>query len=204
MIYRYSLTGILAALILSGCVATRPENVVNVCEIFREKRSWYKAALRTEERWGVPVPVSMAFIYQESGFQARAKPGRTKLLWVLPGPRISTAYGYAQALDGTWQDYVNATGNLGARRSKFEDAIDFIGWYNAMSRRVSKIPTENAAHLYFAYHEGNGGYARESFASKPWLLSTASGVQSNADRFQYQYAGCKKELDKNWFFRLFS
>ena len=73
-----------------------------------------------------------------------------------------------------------------------------------MSRRVNRIPPQDAANLYFAYHEGNAGYARGSFQNKPWLLDTGSRVQANAERFDAQFNGCKSELDKNWFLRLIS
>jgi len=33
---------------------------------FYEKRSWYKAAVKTEKRWGSPAYVTLAFIKQES------------------------------------------------------------------------------------------------------------------------------------------
>ena len=189
---------------LAGCVASRPADIADICRIFEERRGWYKAAVNTEERWGIPVPVSMAFIYQESGFRARAKPGRKKILWVFPGPRLSTAYGYAQALDSTWQDYMDQSGNWDARRDSFADAIDFVGWYNAMSVRMNQIPSTDAANLYYAYHEGNAGFARQSHTGKPWLLDTGSKVRENARRFQVQYDRCQADLAKNWFQRLFS
>lgn len=189
---------------LNGCVASQPRNIANVCEIFEDRRSWYRAAMRTEERWGIPAPVNMAFIYQESGFKARAKPARGRFLWILPGSRPSSAYGYAQAVDGTWNDYMTQSGNWDARRDEFADAIDFVGWYNAMSRRMNQIPPDNAAHLYFAYHEGNAGYSRGTYRNKSWLIDTGSRVQANAERFDQQFSGCRSELDKNWFQRLLS
>jgi len=203
---KISLTVLSVGLLLtvSGCIATRPENLADVCSIFEERRDWYRAAKRTEDRWGVPVPVSMAFIYQESGFRARARPERRRIFWVIPGPRPSSAYGYAQAVDATWNDYMTDSGNWDARRDNFADAMDFVGWYNAMSGRVNRIPFQDAASLYFAYHEGNRGFARGDHRSKPWLIQTGSRVQDNAERFTLQYESCRGELDKNWFQRLFS
>ncbi|MEZ5492162.1 MAG: hypothetical protein R3F50_17905 [Gammaproteobacteria bacterium] len=189
---------------LTGCAASQPANVTDICAIFEDRRSWYKAARRSENRWGIPLAVNMAFIYQESAFQARVKPARRKFLWIFPGARPSSAYGYAQALDTTWEEYLSRSGNLGGRRDKFDDAIDFVGWYNAMSRRTSGIAPHDAAGLYFAYHEGNGGYARGSHLEKPWLLDTGSRVQANAQQFGAQYDGCRSDLEKNWFQRLFS
>ncbi|GIT23076.1 MAG: hypothetical protein CM1200mP40_27580 [Gammaproteobacteria bacterium] len=121
---------------LVACVASQPNNITNVCSIFEDRRGWYSAAKSAEDRWGIPIAVNMAFIYQESSFNARAKPDRTRVLWVIPGSRPSSAYGYAQALDGTWDDYRGASRNGGASRSDFDDSIDFFGWYNGNSRRI--------------------------------------------------------------------
>ena len=194
---------LMALPVLTGCLATQPRDITNVRTIFEERRSWYKAAKSASERWGVPVAVNMAFIYQESGFRARAKPDRTKILWILPGPRPSSAYGYAQALDSTWAEYKVRSGNRRASRADFDDAVDFVAWYNAGSTRTSGIARNNAQHLYYAYHEGNGGYQRGTYREKTWLQNAASQVQSNAVRFDVQLNSCREELEKNWFQRLF-
>ena len=188
---------------LVSCAASPPRDTADVCSIFEERRSWYKAAKASESRWGIPIAVNMAFIYQESSFRSRAKPERTRILWIIPGPRPSSAFGYAQALESTWEDYARASGNHGASRAKFEDAIDFVAWYNAFSNRVSNIDPTDARDLYYAYHEGNGGYQDRSYRGKQWLIDAAARVQSNANRFSTQLDSCQRELDKNWFQRLF-
>ena len=195
---------LLALLSLSGCMNGQPKNLVNACSIFEENRSWFKAAAASEKRWGVPISVSMAFIYQESAFRSRAKPPRSRILWVIPGPRPSNAYGFAQALDSTWEDYQRSTGNARAKRSSFSDAVDFVGWYNANSYRRNNIPLHDARDLYLAYHEGNTGFERRTYLDKPWLIDTAARVQANADRYQLQIDRCADELGKNWWQRLFS
>jgi len=195
---------LMTAVLLASCTAAQPRNTANVCSIFDDRRSWYKSAKSSSERWGIPIAVNMAFIYQESSFRARAKPERTRFLWVLPGPRPSSAYGYAQALDSTWDEYENRSGNSRASRANFGDAIDFVAWYNANSRQLSHIAPDDARSLYLAYHEGNGGYQRGSYREKRWLLDAAAAVQANADRFATQLGSCQRELDKNWFQRLLS
>jgi len=189
--------------ILSSCVSPPPENTANICSMFEERRSWYKAAKKAEKRWGTPVYVSMAIIEQESSFQGRAKPERTKLLWVIPWRRPSSAYGYAQVLDETWTDYKEDAGNWGARRSSFSDAMDFVGWYTNSSTRRNRIARNDAYNLYLAYHEGNGGWARGSYNSKGWLMDVARNVQNTANVYQNQYQSCERELGRNWFMRLF-
>ena len=195
------LSGLLVS--LSACAASQPRDTSNVCNMFEDRRSWYKAAERTEKRWGVPVHVSMAFIYQESAYQARIRPDRNRILWVIPWTRPSSAFGYAQALDTTWSEYRRETGNGFAMRSNFGDAIDFIGWYNRNSHRRNNIPYSDARNLYLAYHEGNAGFARGSYAGNATLLATAQRVQNNADRYQAQFAQCERELGRNWFMRAF-
>ena len=53
---------------------------------------------------GVPIHVQMAVIYYESSFQNRAKTPM-RYFGIIPLGRESSAFGYAQALDGTWTDY---------------------------------------------------------------------------------------------------
>ena len=189
---------------LAACASSPPRNVANVCDIFEQRRGWYRAARSAEEQWGIPIAVNMAFIYQESSFESRARPERRRLLWILPGPRPSSAFGYAQALDSTWEEYEQRSGNSSASRSDFDDAIDFVAWYNANSHRISGIPRDNARDLYLAYHEGNGGYQRRSYSDKRWLLDAASQVQGNASRFAVQLDSCRRDLNKNWLQRLLS
>lgn len=195
---------IMLASLIAACASSPPTSVADICDIFEDRRGWYNAAKRAEQRWGIPVSVNMAFIYQESSFQSRAKPARNRFLWIFPGRRPSSAYGYAQALDATWREYEQKSGNSRASRANFSDAIDFVGWYNANSARISNISNNNAMHLYYAYHEGNGGYQRASYRSKQWLVDAAGRVQSNSSRFAVQLDGCRRELDKNWFQRLIS
>jgi len=198
------IASIVCSVLITSCVSAPPRNVSDVCDIFEDRRSWYRAAKSSEQRWGVPIAVNMAFIYQESSFQARAKPERSRFLWVFPGPRLSSAFGYAQALDSTWAEYVSASGNRGASRSDFSDAIDFVAWYNANSNRTSNIGKDDARNLYYAYHEGNGGYQRGTYRSKQWLIDAAGRVQSNSSRFSLQMKSCRRDLDKNWLQRLIS
>ncbi|MFT4632293.1 MAG: hypothetical protein ACI8PP_001723 [Candidatus Pseudothioglobus sp.] len=189
---------------LGGCMSSPPEQPDNLCEIFYEKDGWYKDAKKASHRWGSSIPVMMAFIHQESAFRARAKPPRTKILWVIPGPRPASAYGYSQATDATWDIYKRATGSWGADRNDFDDAIDFIGWYNDQSYRRNKIAKTDAYNLYLAYHEGHGGFAKRSFAKKKWLKDVSTKVSRRALSYGEQLKGCEKKLDRGFFGWLFS
>ena len=194
---------ILVIISLSGCASSTPKDREDVCEIFYEKKGWYKDAKKSQRKWGSSIPVMMAFIYQESRFQAKAKPPRKKILWVIPGPRPASAYGYAQATNETWAAYKKSTGGWGADRNKFEDAIDFIGWYNDQSYRKNKIQKTDAYNLYLAYHEGQGGYGKRSFRNKTWLTDVAKKVSSRATSYAGQLKACEKKVSRGWFSRLF-
>lgn len=175
------------ALFLVGCASTpKPRNPENVCAIFKQYPHWYKAAKKTEDKWGVPISVQMAIMYYESSFDAEARPRKKYLLGFIPNGRISTAYGYAQALDGTWNDYLSSAGGFFASRNKFESATDFIGWYSAQARQHVGISSDNAYDLYLAYHEGWNGYARKSYLKKPWLMRLAHRVQNKTRTFAAQ------------------
>jgi len=184
--------------VLCGCYAAQPSNLDNICEIFKEKHGWYNSAKHSAERWGVPIHVQMAIIYQESRFAADAKPPRTKLFGLIPAFRPSSAYGYAQIKDDTWEWYRTKSGHHGADRDDFDDVVDFIGWYGDQSHRRLGISKWNAEKQYLAYHEGQGGYAKHSYTQKPWLLEVAHKVSVNASRYARQLAGCQEDLDKGW------
>ena len=185
---------------LAGCATAPPEQVDNVCDIFREKTGWYEDAKQSRARWGVPVSISMAFMHQESRFVATAKPPRKKLWGVIPGPRPSDSYGYSQAKQSTWEWYQRSTGNYGADRDDFGDAVDFIGWYNDVTYRELGIDKQDAFKLYLAYHEGHGGYRRQTYRSKDWLVDVARKVDRQAKTYNSQLQDCSEELEsRGWF-----
>jgi hypothetical protein len=187
---------LLLPLLLAACATTPPDDVDNLCEIFRDKDGWYREARDAGRRWDSPVPVLMAIMHQESRFEAKAKPPRRKILGFIPGSRPSDSYGYSQALKSTWEGYERSSGNKGADRDDFGDAIDFIGWYNHQSTTRNGIPRDDAYRLYLAYHEGHGGFARGSFRNKDWLLGVARKVDRRAARYRGQLAACEEELEK--------
>lgn len=189
--------------LLIGCHPPPPRNIENICHIFNEYPSWYRDAKKVEKRWGIPINVLMAIIYQESSFKADAKPPRKKLLWIIPWRRASTAYGYSQALDGTWKDYRQQTGNGWASRDAFGDAVDFMGWYIDRAHTKLGIAKSNAFALYLIYHEGMGGYSRRTYAAKGWLINVAQRVRYRATVYQQQLSACADSLPKKNLFGFF-
>ena len=190
-------------LLLSGCFSTPAVTVSNICHLLDEEVSWYKAVRASEKKYGAPAHVQLAIMYQESRFQSDAKPPREKLLGVIPWFRPTSAYGFAQAVDNTWDWYKKDSGNRGADRDDFEDAIDFVGWYINKSRAQSGISKGDAYNQYLAYHEGHGGFNRQSYRAKPQLLKAARRVEQNAKRYQNQLEQCRSQLDSNSIWRWF-
>jgi hypothetical protein len=192
------------ALVLGGCTTSQPGDVEDICAIFKEKDDWYDDAADASDEWGSPIAVMMAIMYQESRFEAKAKPPRKKILGFIPGPRPSSAYGYSQAKKSTWKDYKRSAGRYGSDRDDFADAIDFVGWYNYQSYKRSGISRKDTYRLYLAYHEGHGGYNRGSYRKKKWLIDVARKVERKAGTYQQQLAGCEKQLKRGgWFFGWF-
>lgn len=183
------------ALVMAGCTTAPPRNQDDACQILSEKPGWYDAVSDASDRWGASEGLILSFIRQESSFVADAKPPRTKILWVLPGPRASSAYGYPQAKEGTWSDYKKATGSYLASRDDFDDAADFVGWYVDRAYRIAGISKSDAYRHYLAYHEGVGGFQRGTFQQKRWLQEVASRVDQNAKTFDRQLAGCRSRLE---------
>ena len=187
-------------LLLGACTTSPPDNIDNICAIFRDKDDWYEQAVDARKEWNSPISVMMAIMHQESRFRADAEPPFRWFLGFIPLGRPSNAYGYSQALESTWDTYKRSTGRSGADRDDFGDAIDFIGWYNHQSHRRCGIAPGDAYGLYLAYHEGQGGYNRGSYRNKQWLQAVAGKVQRRATNYRSQLLACEEQLkDKGWF-----
>ena len=113
-------------------------------------------------------------------------------LGVIPMGRQSSAYGYSQALDGTWEEYQRLEGGRGARRDDIRDATDFMGWYFLETQRELGISLADARNQYLAYHEGRAGYRRGSYNQKSWLLKVSNDVASRAVLYDTQLRACGK------------
>ena len=189
---------LLSSVLLTACVPDPPKEQDNVCAIFREYPDWYWATQDTQKKWHVPISVQMAIIHQESHFKGNAKPPRGKILWVIPWLRPTSAYGYSQAVNGTWAIYEKEIDGTRFRNS-FASASDFLGWYATRAHSRAGVSRTNASQLYLAYHEGIGGYMRGTQRKKPWLITVAKKVARQASLYHYQLIKCQKNLpQKPW------
>jgi len=169
---------------------TSPRNLDDACELTRERPAYLRAMRDTERRWNLPVPVQMAIIHAESRFDGDARTPHRYALGVIPMGRQSSAYGYSQALDGTWEEYQQSTRNRRATRDDIRDATDFIGWYARESLERNNIQPTDARNLYLAYHEGQSGYRNGSYRAKPWLTRVAGRVADRAAMYDAQLRAC--------------
>ncbi|HUN95219.1 MAG TPA: hypothetical protein VMU69_03145 [Bradyrhizobium sp.] len=183
----------LLLLSLSAC-ATPPRHINNVCAVFDQRsgwfNNWHQAAYRVSAKYDIPVPILMATIRKESGFNADARPPRKYLLGLIPWGYVSTANGFSQALDGTWDQYRRVTGNVMARRSEFADAIDFVGWYYDKSASLLNIPRDDVYHLYLAYYLGWSNYQRGAWLDNPAAQRLAQATAQMAADYATQIQQC--------------
>lgn len=183
---------LLVLVILGSCAreSSPPDQQDNACAILDQRHGWLRDMQRAEAEWGAPIHVQMAIIWKESSFRARARTRKVYFLGSIPNGHISTAYGFPQALDGTWDEYRRETGNRNATRSNYGDATDFVGWYMSKSVRRSDIAMDDAYNQYLAYHEGHGGYNSGSYSGKAWLLNVAAQVRNRAEQYELQLPFC--------------
>jgi hypothetical protein len=157
------------------------------------ERPEYLSAFRAVERkYDVPVPSLMAVIYQESKFIGNNRTPHRYALGVIPVGRQSSAFGYSQALDGTWEEYQDGPGGRRARRDDINDATDFMGWYMVQTVAETGVPINDTRNQYLAYHDGRTGFRRGTWRSKSWLIRIAGEVEARAVMYDQQLRSCRK------------
>lgn len=182
-------------LVLASCGGgnfSAPRDLDDACSIVRQRPAYLRAMEATERRWGIPVHVQMAAMHQESKFVGNARTPHRFVLGVLPMGRQSSAYGYSQALDATWDEYRKETGHHGAKRDRIGDATDFMGWYMNGTTEKLGVSKWDAEGQYLAYHEGRSGFARQSYQDKPWLVAVADRVGKRAEMYRQQLQSCRR------------
>lgn len=188
---------IIILLTFLGCTVSIPNNQDDICQIIDENPRWENILFNAQQKWGAEPSTVMAIIRQESSFKPNAAPDREKILGVIPWKRPTSAKGYAQAVNSTWKDYKKETGNSRASRSSFNSSVDFIGWY--LSKAASaRIQPQEVDKLYLAYHEGYGGYKRETYKDKSWLIDTARKVKFNSLKYKRQLNSCPVKQKRSW------
>lgn len=189
----------LLLLALAGCATAPPSNPENICAIFREKPDWHDAALKVQKKWGAPVPVPMAMMYQESSFKHDAVPPRYYFLGFIPGPRqfrLRLRPGQGRDL-GRLQE---RCGRLGFQPRRLRRRAGFHGLVHeqdpAHQRRVQVRRLWPIPEL----PRGWTGYRNRSYDRKAWLKTVSQKVQARAQKFAAQYKSCESDLTRGgWF-----
>ncbi|NIY71614.1 lytic transglycosylase [Marivivens donghaensis] len=186
---------LMIALVLGSCgerQGSAPRELDDACSILTERPHYVRAFRNAKRRWGVEPYVLMAMIYQESKFISNNRTPHQFALGVIPIGRQSSAFGYSQALDGTWEEYQRDHGGYGSRRDDIQDATDFMGWYMAQTTEETGVALYDTRNQYLAYHEGRSGYLRGTYRSKSWLVRIADEVAARSIMYQQQLAYCRQ------------
>lgn len=186
---------------ITGCASKSLSNKSDLCQIFLDKPAWYSAAKKSARRWNAPISMPMAIMYQESSFRRKARPPMQYFLGFIPTGRASNAYGYSQALTGTWQEYQQEVGKRFSERDNFASAYDFIQWYMHKSYQRNGVSKLDGYGQYLNYHEGHAGFARGTYKNKQWLIKVAQRVDARTKRYAQQLRQCQAKLDRkrSWF-----
>lgn len=158
---------------------TQPHHRLHLdpCALLAERPHWKSALMETEQHWGIPPSYVLAFMHQESRFNPKAL-------------SKSMAYGYPQAKDATWDWYQLKRRRPLSSRERFDDSADFIGWYAHQNIARNKVRLNQVREQYLAYHEGLGGYEKQSYLAKTWLMEIADKVEQRALDFHFQLKSC--------------
>ena len=190
-------------LFVVACTSIEITDTADSCILFKQKKNWYKATKKSYDKWNTPISLQLAIINQESSFKQFAKPKRKRLFGFIPGSRPSTAFGYAQVTNPTWNWYKSRTGNSNASRANFKDITDFIGWYVEQSNKMLGINKYDFFNQYLAYHEGQGGWKKGTHQNKKWLIDVAKNVERNANMYNNQLKDCENKLNKKGLLGIF-
>lgn len=158
---------------------TTPKNSLldNACVLLRHYPHWRQPLALAKKNWRLEPATALAVIYQESKFNPKALSNQK-------------AYGYPQALDRTWFEYQKLRPAPNALRSRFDDSVDFIGFYFYRSSKAINLSINDAYNQYLAYHEGVTGFIRKTHRKKPWLIKVARSVDRRADMYRAQLKRC--------------
>lgn len=188
-IFVVSIVIIISSLNLIGCSSSIPSNPKNLCHIFQENSDWYEDAQEVYSERGVPINIVMAIIYQESAYVEDAKPPMRWFLFI-PIGRGSSSYGYSQAQDPVWGEYLDEAGGFFSSRDDFKDSVDFISWYMLKTKNINKIPLTNVYLQYINYHDGWGGYRKGLYKKNKQLQKIARKVEQTAKTYANQLKRC--------------
>ena len=163
----------------------------DICHIMDRRPFWNSELEYIEKKYNVSKFTILSFINQESSFRSNARPPFKKVWGFIPTwNRISSSYGYSQAINGSWELFQKQTNNPDAYRGDFVDSSEFIAWYINKSNKINNIDNYDTYNLYLSYHEGWGGYNNQSYLKKPSLLEISKKVEKIKNKYEVQFNQC--------------
>jgi hypothetical protein len=185
-----------ACLLLASCTTTPPRNVDDACAIFAEYGDWFADAKAASQRWGCRSRYCWRSSIRNRPFAPTPEPPRTWYLGFIPGPRPSSAYGYSQALDGTWDRYTAATGNVMAPIAT-SSPMPWISSAGTSTKPPCATASPNVATPItniWLITKARAALPRALTGKKPWLMERARKVSRQAARYGSQLARCESQL----------
>ena len=186
---------------LTACSTEKVSKTDDVCTVFNKNYDWYRAAYHAQKKHNIDANIIMAVMAQESNYIYNARPSKHYVFNFIPWGYKTSARGYAQIIDGAWDDYKKENNKWFPSRHSFNDASDYIGWYLNKASNNLKIKRNDSYHLYLAYHQGLSGYKRHEEKHNQKLDLIAKKVQRNTFRYQKEFKQCQNTLWlKHWLY----
>ena len=167
----------LFCLLLNFSETTKIDTNAGVCEILKQHPNWRKSLKQAQAKYRLEPAFVMALIYQESRFDANAK------------NKYSSAYGYAQVIDGTWKHFQQQI-KSNAKHNNFDDSVEFIGWYMAQLSKILNIKMTDYSNLYTAYMLGATGFKRYRASTFKNHAKIALKVKDYTNLYKSQLRKC--------------
>jgi len=181
-----------------GSCNTFPKDPQNACKIFHQNYLWYKYVKKSSKIYGAPIHIILAIVNKESGFKRFAKPPRKKLFKIIPYKRESSSLGYSQSIKKSWNTFKIETNSPLAIRTRFKDSVMFIGWYMEKTKKINKIPLNDAYRQYLNYYLGWGNYKKKVYKTDKNSIIFAKKVEKQAKIYKNQLLKCEENLNNKY------
>lgn len=169
-------------------------HALNICAVYSDNFDWFRYSHEAERKWGIDKTIVLAVIKSESGFNSFAMPVKSYLFGFIPWETHSSAFGYSQALKGTWEEFVDESPGWVRSRANFKDSAEFVAWYLSKCSKRAKIDRHDAGKLYLCYHEGVTGYKRKTYLKKQWLIEKSESIAEDVINAKKELSQCQTTL----------
>lgn len=192
--YVWKLSIIALLLVQCACQHSLPtSDINNACALFNEKFDWYRYHHKARREHGIPIWLQLSFVHMESRFNPTAVPIKEMKNGVVT-KTLSSALGYAQALNGSWAEYTSARPSWKRSRTYYSDSIDFMGWYLHRCHLKAGVAKNDPYNMYLCYHEGISGYKKGSYKQKKAIIAYAKKTDLLARKYYKQLQQCESSL----------